>query len=327
MAHNSFFLGIAILQFFNKFSTISPGLVLLPLLIVLSITAAKDAYEDVKRHQSDFRVNHALTRVLAGGDYVNPNAMAPKTRTFTRGVITQRFKRIKNRTTGEELKEVTGPQKDSLDVGYDHDHHHSPQGTQSASEEEYHPHRLTPFGQSKSSRPHWKKTPWEDVRVGDFVQIMDNDSIPADILICSTSEEENVAYVETKNLDGETNLKSRHAVAALTHIRSATDCVSPHNSFRIECDRPDTNMYRLNAAVHMDKDVFPVDMQMVLLRGTVVRNTRWVIGIVLYTGEDTRIVMNAGGTPSKRGKVERQMNPQVYVVIIPGFYTTFYFWC
>jgi len=72
-------------------------------------------------------------------------------------------------------------------------------------------------------------------------------------------------------------------------------------------------MYKLNAAVRVDKDVFPVDLQTMLLRGTVLRNTGWVIGIVLYTGEDTRIVMNAGGTPSKRSRVEKQMNPQVYV--------------
>ena len=124
---------------------------------------------------------------------------------------------------------------------------------------------------------------------------------------------ENVAFVETKNLDGETNLKSRNAVPALTHLRTAAECASSHNSFRLECDRPDVNMYKLNAAVKVGKDMFPVDMPMVLLRGTVLRNTSWVIGVVLYTGADTRIVMNSGGTPSKRSKVERQMNPQVYV--------------
>jgi len=160
-------------------------------------------------------------------------------------------------------------------------------------------------------RPHWKKNAWEDLAVGDFVKILENESLPADILICSTSEDENVAFVETKNLDGETNLKSRNAVPALTHLRTAADCASPHNTFRVECDRPDVNMYKLNAAVRVDKETFPVNMQMMLLRGTVLRNTGWVVGVVCYTGEDTRIVMNSGRTPSKRSKVERQMNPQV----------------
>jgi phospholipid-translocating ATPase len=45
----------------------------------------------------------------------------------------------------------------------------------------------------------------------------------------------------------------------------------------------------------------------------VFRNTGWVIGLVLFTGEDTKIVLNSGGTPSKRSRVERQMNPQVFI--------------
>jgi phospholipid-translocating ATPase len=55
----------------------------------------------------------------------------------------------------------------------------------------------------------------------------------------------------------------------------------------------------------------PVTLTTTLLRGCVVRNTEWVIGVVVFTGRDTKIVLNSGGTPSKRSKVERQMNPQV----------------
>ncbi|KAF7311179.1 Phospholipid-translocating P-type ATPase [Mycena kentingensis (nom. inval.)] len=79
---NVFFLAIAVLQFFPKFSTISPGLVIFPLLVVLTFTACKDAYEDTKRHQSDRKVNHSIVRVL---DIPNNNAMKGKHRTFLMG--------------------------------------------------------------------------------------------------------------------------------------------------------------------------------------------------------------------------------------------------
>ncbi|KAF7311177.1 Phospholipid-translocating P-type ATPase [Mycena kentingensis (nom. inval.)] len=72
---NVFFLAIAVLQFFPKFSTISPGLVIFPLLVVLTFTACKDVYEDTKRHQSDRKVNHSIVRVL---DIPNNNAMKGK---------------------------------------------------------------------------------------------------------------------------------------------------------------------------------------------------------------------------------------------------------
>jgi phospholipid-translocating ATPase len=169
----------------------------------------------------------------------------------------------------------------------------------------------------KPSRPHWQRSTWEDLRVGDFVKIYDHQSIPADILICATSDEdENVAFVETKNLDGETNLKSRNAVPALTHLRSATKCADPKNVFEVACDRPEVLMHKLVAAVVINGERHPVDLQTTLLRGTVLRNTAWVIGIVMYTGLDTKLVLNSGGTPSKRGKVERQMNPMVLANLV-----------
>ena len=259
----------------------------------MGITAVKDAYEDVKRHQSDHRVNHTSVRALSGGNWVNFNVMQRKSKTFVPGVLRKYGRRVKT------LKRPSPKEEALVGVTVEPEYDDMVQ-------EDY----LSHTGQN-DNRPHWKQKSWEDTAVGDFVKVLDNESIPADMLICSTSEEENVAFVETKNLDGETNLKSRNAVPALTHLRTAADCASPHNAFRIDCDRPDVNMYRLNAAVKVGKETFPADMQTALLRGTVLRNTKWVIGIVIYTGEDTRIVMNSGGTPSKRSKVERQMNPQV----------------
>ncbi|KAJ7276325.1 phospholipid-translocating ATPase [Mycena haematopus] len=271
---NIFFLILAILQFFPKFATVSPIVAILPLLIVIAFSAIKDIYEDFLRHQSDKRTNNSKTLVL-GSEWKNPNGMEEKSQNIFRSLVPRR------RTPPPV---VTAPPKD---VEADPNTAH---GTVD-----------------------WEITAWEDVRIGDFVKIRDNDSIPADILICATSEEENVAFIETKNLDGETNLKSRHAVAGLSHLNTAADCSNALNAFSIKADRPDTNMYKVNAAVVMGDETFPVDLSMTLLRGTVLRNTQWVIGVVLYTGLDTKIVMNSGGTPSKRSKVERQMNPQVLI--------------
>ncbi|KZT27329.1 phospholipid-translocating ATPase [Neolentinus lepideus HHB14362 ss-1] len=318
---NVFFLGIAILQFFSIFSTISAGLVILPLLIILAITGLKDGYEDVKRHQSDQRVNYTEVRVLGGGDWSNPNVTAGKARTFVRGILpgARRNRKVKKggeaqNLDTENLENAAPPEAlqaqtqttdtNEPDIEFDDDH-------SVRTGETSHSHHL--FGHHHSRRPHWKNTIWEDVRVGDIVKLKDNESFPADILICSTSDDENVCYVETKNLDGETNLKSRNAVPALTHLRSASACADKANGFHIECDRPDVNMYKFNAAVVTKDGRHPVELQNILLRGTVLRNTEWVIGVVLFTGTDTKIVLNSGGAPSKRSKVERQMNPQVFI--------------
>lgn len=284
-----FFLAIAIIQFFRVFSTIAPGVAVLPLVFIVVVTGLKDGYEDFKRHQADSRVNQSTVWVLAGGGWTNPNVMKPKSKTFIRGLLGDSFS-----SSSKRKGRKTTPRYQLHDVQYDDKYE-----------------RDSTIYNEKAERPHWRRTLWEDVRVGDFVKLEDGDSIPGDLLICSTSEEEDVAFVETKNLDGETNLKSRHAVPTLVQLQTTTDCVDAP-PFRINCDRPDTDMYRLNANVELDGEKTAVDISMSLLRGTVLRNTRWVIGVVLFTGLDTKIVLNSGNTPSKRSRVERQMNPQVY---------------
>jgi phospholipid-translocating ATPase len=285
-------------------------LVLFPLAVVLGMTAIKDGYEDIKRHQSDRVVNHSEIHVLEGGGYVNPNPFAPKSKTFVRALtkrigkekltkaMQQSAQALTNSTPPPEADEKATPPvaSDTPDAEYDDD----PAADHN----------------NKPSRAHWQRSTWEDLHVGDFVKIFDHESIPADILICATSEDENVAFVETKNLDGETNLKSCNAVPALTHLHNATACADPKNVFRVVCDRPEVLMHKLVATVEINGERYPVDLQTTLLRGTVLRNTGWVIGIVMYTGLDTKLVLNSGGTPSKRGKVERQMNPMVLTNLV-----------
>jgi len=295
----SFFLTIDILQFFSKFKTISPGLVVLPLIIVLGITAGKDGYEDIKRHQGDRRVNHSQTLVLNGEDWTNPNRTGKKSKTFVRGLLPKRGKLTRKERAANAEEGIT-----EQDIEYD-------------TEDERHSRRMSGLSHrsnrshTKRHIAHWTQTIWEDLRVGDFVKIRNDEPLPADILICATSEDENVAFIETKNLDGETNLKSRNAVSCLTSLRTANACAKAEG-FHIDCDAPDIHMYKLNAAVVKKDGTHPIDIQTTLLRGTVLRNTKWVIGIVLYTGEDAKITLNSGNAPSKRSRVERQMNPQVY---------------
>ena len=293
----------------------SPGFVISPLLIVLGVTALKGWYEDINRHRSDRRVGS--TRILEGGDFVNNNVTERKGSNLFRGLVPRSLRKrpqvVRSRNPGTQ-KDATPPEaigdQENPEGEYDDrfEYDYPPGGMEG--HKEGHNYHFSHRGRHENL-PRWRKARWEDTKVGDFVKIYEDEPIPADIIICATSEEENVAFVETRNLDGETNLKFRTACPALTHLRNAQECADSKNSFRIDCERPDNNMYRLTAVVTTPDDKYPIDLSQALLRGTTLRDTKWVIGLVIYTGEDTKIALNSGSNPSKRSRVERQMNPQV----------------
>lgn len=63
------------------------------------------------------------------------------------------------------------------------------------------------------------KTQWKHVRVGDIIHLSCNEVIPADIVVLNSSDEYGVCFIESSNLDGESNLKQRQCVKGLGMVR------------------------------------------------------------------------------------------------------------
>lgn len=61
-----------------------------------------------------------------------------------------------------------------------------------------------------STNEEFKEVFWEDLRVGHIVKILQGQYLPADLLLLQSSGEKGECFIETKNLDGETNLKHKN---------------------------------------------------------------------------------------------------------------------
>ncbi len=176
----------------------------------------------------------------------------------------------------------------------------------------------------------FKKDYWKNVQVGDFVRIYNEDQIPADIVILSTSDPDGACYVETKNLDGETNLKVRQALHSGLKVRHAKDC--EQTEFVIESEPPLPNLYQYSAVARWTQRdprradgggtqmAEPISINNLLLRGCSLRNTEWILGVVVFTGQETKIMLNAGITPSKRSRITRELNWNVIYNFIILFF-------
>ncbi|XP_011051186.1 PREDICTED: probable phospholipid-transporting ATPase VD [Acromyrmex echinatior] len=156
----------------------------------------------------------------------------------------------------------------------------------------------------------YMKVTWKDVKVGDLVHLSNNELVPADLLLLRSSDPQGLAYLDTCNLDGESNLKQRQVVRGFLDLQ---DTFQP-SKFRsvVEVDQPSTRIYRFHGAVvHPNGGRVPVSTENLLLRECVLKNTDFVEGIVIYAGHETKALLNNGGPRYKRSRLERYMNRDV----------------
>ncbi|XP_029024237.1 phospholipid-transporting ATPase ID [Betta splendens] len=227
---NAYFLFLFILQLIPQISSLSWFTTAVPLVLVLSITAVKDASDDINRHKSDKQVNNRKVDVLIDGDLRNEK--------------------------------------------------------------------------------------WMNVQVGDIIKLENNEFVTADLLLLSSSEPLNLVYVETAELDGETNLKVKQA---LTVTGAMGDDVRALAAFagEVRCEPPNNRLDKFKGTLTVDGQTFALDNDKVLLRGCTLRNTEWCFGLVVFGGPDTKLMQNSGRTTFKRTSIDHLMN--VLVLCIFGF--------
>uniref|UniRef100_A0A0A0LVP6 Phospholipid-transporting ATPase n=1 Tax=Cucumis sativus TaxID=3659 RepID=A0A0A0LVP6_CUCSA len=150
------------------------------------------------------------------------------------------------------------------------------------------------------------ETKWMDLRVGHVVRVEKDEFFPADLILLSSSYEEAICYVETMNLDGETNLKLKNALEASSNLHD--DSSFQNFKATIKCEDPNANLYSFVGSMLLEEQQHPLSPQQLLLRDSKLRNTDFVYGVVIFTGHDTKVIQNSTDPPSKRSKIEKRMD-------------------
>uniref|UniRef100_A0A8C0R532 Phospholipid-transporting ATPase n=1 Tax=Canis lupus dingo TaxID=286419 RepID=A0A8C0R532_CANLU len=158
-------------------------------------------------------------------------------------------------------------------------------------------------------------TKWKEIQVGDIIRLKKNDFIPADILLLSSSEPNSLCYVETAELDGETNLKFKMALEITHQYLQRENALTTFDGF-IECEEPNNRLDKFTGTLFWRNTSFPLDADKILLRGCVIRNTDFCHGMVIFAGADTKIMKNSGKTRFKRTKIDYLMNYMVYTIFV-----------
>ncbi|XP_039961367.1 phospholipid-transporting ATPase ID isoform X6 [Bactrocera tryoni] len=218
---NFYFLCLLVLQLIPAISSLTPVTTAIPLIGVLTLTAVKDAYDDIQRHLSDSQVNNRRSKTLRNGQLIDAK--------------------------------------------------------------------------------------WSGVQVGDVIRLENNQFVAADILLLTTSEPNGLCFIETAELDGETNLKCKQCLPEITELGQRHDLLWNFNG-EIICERPNNLLNKFEGTLIWRNQRYALDNEKILLRGCVLRNTQWCYGVVIFAGKDTKLMQNSGKTQFKSTGVDRLLN-------------------
>ncbi|KAF1766247.1 hypothetical protein GCK72_006203 [Caenorhabditis remanei] len=164
----------------------------------------------------------------------------------------------------------------------------------------------------------FRKTEWRYILVGDFVHISNDQDVPADIILLRSSNESGTCYIETCNLDGETSLKQRMVPAKVIEFSKKDSSFKPSDfTGVVTCEKPDKSIYTIRAKVEYEPGETDVIIkENMLLRGSRIKNTTFVEGIVVYAGHDTKVMLNNGRAPHKTSGIEKLTNKFIIACFI-----------
>lgn len=156
--------------------------------------------------------------------------------------------------------------------------------------------------------------------VGDIIKIHNRELVPSDVLVLAVSEVPGappcgICYVETKSLDGETNMKVRSAMECTLAEMGEVDNLLKMKGV-IRCEHPNNAINSFQGVLEIQgKEKQSIPYESMILRGCIIRNTEWIIGVVVNTGKDTKIMMSNSAPPSKMSTMDRSINSYIVVLL------------
>ncbi|CAN6195203.1 unnamed protein product [Urochloa humidicola] len=159
----------------------------------------------------------------------------------------------------------------------------------------------------------FEETKWKNIKVGDVIKVEKDNFFPADMILLSSNYPDGICYVETLNLDGETNLKIKQALEVTSDLQE--DIKFREVRQTIKCEDPNANLYSFIGSVEWKGQRYTLSPQQLLLRDSKLRNTDYIYGVVIFTGHDTKVMQNATDPPSKRSKIEKKMDKIIYLLM------------
>ncbi|GIY93492.1 hypothetical protein CEXT_718281 [Caerostris extrusa] len=158
------------------------------------------------------------------------------------------------------------------------------------------------------------QVPSANIKVSDLIIVDKDQRVPADMVFLQTTEKNGSCFIRSDQLDGETDWKLRLAVSTTQRLSSIDELFHMDASVYAEEPKKDIHSF-VGKFTRNDGEGAEVSLG--------IENTLWAntviasgtaIGIVIYTGSETRSVMNNSEPRSKVGLTDLELNQQTKVL-------------
>ena len=169
---------------------------------------------------------------------------------------------------------------------------------------------------------------WKEVRIGNVIKVCENEYFPADVILLKThkSNKDNIVndgicYIESKNLDGETAFKYKECNKYISNYYTDENELKKLRG-KIDCEQPNEFIYEFNAKMYIPFEENPlinIEKNNFILRGCSLKQTKYIFGLVVYVGHNSKIMKNSPSARLKTSRIESIMSFQIIIVLVIQF--------
>ncbi len=81
-------------------------------------------------------------------------------------------------------------------------------------------------------------------------------------------------------------------------------------TWQLDSEGPNVHINHYNGKVTTNEQTMNAGTKNFVLRSCSLRNTKWLIGLCVYTGHDTKVMLNSTKARSKKSTLEKNMQKQ-----------------
>ncbi|KAL7716311.1 Phospholipid-transporting P-type ATPase [Entamoeba marina] len=152
-----------------------------------------------------------------------------------------------------------------------------------------------------------------NIKTGFIIELNNNQRVPCDGIPIYTSNEEGSVFIETSEIDGETNLKQKEVPLQFQNIVQSDLC---NIEYSFSTELPNSNLTEFKGVFVANEEKFGVNITNFVPQGSVIRNTNSIYMFCVFCGMQSKTSLSIPKQNQKHSTMSSRFNKFVLVAMV-----------